>query len=70
MSNEGINFCTVKVDTDKCTFCMECTDICPTGALTFDGDVVVFMHNSFECSYCEACLDVCEPECLEILEGK
>ena len=70
MSNEGINFCTVKVDTDKCTFCMECVNICPTEALTFDGDVVVFMHDSDKCTYCEQCLNMCEAECLEILEAE
>ena len=65
---EGVNFCTVKVDMTKCTLCMECVHTCPNDALTFDGDVVVFMHSAYECAYCEVCMDVCEPECLEILE--
>ena len=65
---EGINFVTVRVDMNKCTLCMECTQTCPTGALTFESDVVVFMHSAYECSYCEVCMDVCEQECLEILD--
>ena len=63
-----VNFCTVRVDMDKCNMCLECTQICPTGALTFDTMVVVFMHNAYECSYCNVCMDVCEKGCLKILE--
>ena len=65
---EGVNFCTVKVDMDKCTLCLECTHTCPNNALTFDGEVVVFMHSAYECAYCEVCMDVCETEAIKILE--
>ena len=68
MSDTGVNFCTVKVDMKQCTMCLECVNTCPNGALTFDSDVVVFMHSSYECAYCEVCSDVCEPQCLQILE--
>ena len=66
MTDEGINFCTVRVDEKKCNFCMECVNTCPTGALTYEK--VCFTHNAYECSYCEVCIDVCENECLQILE--
>ena len=65
---EGVNFCTVRIDNDKCTYCMECVNTCPTNALTYDDTVKCFMHNAYECSYCEVCMDVCEPEALTILE--
>lgn len=68
MSDVGVNFCTVKVDMDKCNLCLECVHSCPNDALTFDADVTVFMHDAYSCAYCEVCMDVCEPECLEILE--
>ena len=65
---EGVNFCTVRIDSNKCDYCMECVNTCPNGALTYDGDVKVFMHNAYECAYCEVCMDVCEPEAIKILE--
>ena len=39
MSDVGVNFCTVKVDMDKCNLCLECVDTCPNDALSFDGAV-------------------------------
>ena len=63
-----VNFCTVRIDDKKCDYCMECVNTCPNGALTYDSQVKVFMHNAYECAYCEVCMDVCEVEALEILE--
>ena len=68
MTNEGVNFCTVRIDDKKCNYCMECVNVCTTGALTYDKAVKVFMHNAYECSYCEVCMDVCEPEAIKILD--
>ena len=68
MSNEGINFCTVKIDDHKCDYCMECVNTCPTGALTYDCQVKVFQHNAYECSYCEVCMDVCEREAIKVMD--
>ena len=65
---EGVNFCTVRIDSNKCDYCLECVNTCPTGALTYDRTVKAFMHNAYECSYCEVCMDVCEQDALEILE--
>lgn len=65
---EGVNFCTVKIDDSKCDYCMECVNTCPNGALTYERDVKVFMHNAYECSYCEVCMDVCDQEAIKILE--
>ena len=65
MSN-GSNYCTVRIDTSKCDFCMECVNTCTTGALTYE-DTVCFCHNSQECAYCEVCIDVCEKNAITIL---
>ena len=63
-----VNFCTVRVDSNKCSYCLDCVEACNTGALTYDSSVKVFMHNAYSCAYCEVCMDVCEPEALTILE--
>ena len=65
---EGVNFCTVRIDSNKCDYCMECVNTCPNDALTYDNTVKVFMHNAYECAYCEVCMDVCEPEAIKILD--
>ena len=65
---EGVNFVTVRIDDKKCDYCMECVNTCPTGALTYDSQVKVFMHNAYECSYCEVCMDVCDQEAITILD--
>ncbi len=65
---EGVTFCTVRIDSNKCDYCMECVNTCPNGALTYDSTVKVFMHNAYECAYCEVCMDVCEPEAIKILD--
>ena len=65
---EGVNFCTVRVDSDKCTYCLECVKGCMNGALTYDSTVKVFMHSAYACAYCEWCMDCCEEDCIEILD--
>ncbi len=49
----------VTIDTDKCTGCGECVDICPVEVYELaDGksDPV----NAEECLGCESCVEVCE----------
>ena len=67
MSDVGVNFCTVRIDDNKCSRCLECVDNCPTGALTYEAPVT-FTHNAYECSYCECCMDLCSDGALQILE--
>ena len=68
MSDIGNVYCTVRVDDSKCDFCMECVQLCPTEALTYDK--VCFNHDKTKCSYCEVCSDVCENMAITILEEK
>ena len=37
---EGVNFCTVRIDSNKCDYCMECVNTCPNGALCITHTVV------------------------------
>ena len=62
-----VNFLTVRIDDSKCNYCMECVNTCPNKALTYDGDVKVFMHNAYECSFDEYCMDVCPNSAIQIL---
>ena len=68
VTDEGVNFCTVRIDDKKCDYCLDCVEACPNNALTYDGDVKVFMHNSYGCAYCEYCMDVCQKDAIKILE--
>lgn len=59
----------LKIDYTKCTYCMECVDICTSKALTYDKKINKFNFVSEDCTYCEVCLDLCEPEAITIKEG-
>ena len=65
---EGVNFVTVKIDDQKCDYCLDCVNACTTGALTYDNSVKVFMHNAYECSFDEYCMDVCPNSAITILD--
>lgn len=64
---DGVNFCTVRIDSDKCTYCMECVNTCPNNALTYEESVKCFMHNAYECSFDEYCMDICPNSAIQIL---
>ena len=66
MTDEGVNFCTVRIDDKKCNRCYECIELCSTGALTLNQSI--FCHNAYECAYCEVCMDVCSEEAIQILK--
>ena len=57
-------YATVKIDDKRCDYCLECTTVCPSGALTFDK---CFEHNPNECMNCEVCMDVCPNEAIKIM---
>ena len=59
-----VNFLTVRIDDKKCDYCLECTIVCPSGALWYDK---CFEHDSTKCMNCEVCSDVCEQEAITIL---
>lgn len=61
----GKVLCTVRVDSDRCDYCLECVRLCPSGALTLDKSV--FYHDSTICTYCESCHDVCDHRAITII---
>ena len=65
MSDSGVPLATVQINDKLCTYCLDCVDTCPSGALTYDK---CFEHNPDECMNCEVCMDVCEVNALSIME--
>jgi len=45
-----------KVDTEKCTGCEACVEVCPVEAITIENGVAVI---SDDCTECGACVDEC-----------
>ena len=66
MSNNGVNFCTVHIDDNKCQRCYECINCCSNKALTLDNGI--FVHDAYSCAYCEVCMDVCPNGAISVLE--
>ena len=47
---------------DRCDYCLKCSKICPSGALsTREG---VFYYNSIHCLGCKACHNICDQEAI------
>ena len=57
MSDLGQFYVLLQIDDKRCDYCLECTTVCPSGALTFDK---CFEHDSEKCWYCESCMGFCD----------
>ena len=66
MSDSGVPLVSVRIDDKRCTYCLECTSVCPSGALTYDK---CFEHNPVECMNCESCELICEYGAITINMG-
>lgn len=51
------------IDTEKCTGCGQCIEVCPFGLLRLEGGLVVVEEG---CNLCGACVEVCEFEALSL----
>ena len=47
----------VKIDTEKCTGCAGCIDLCPQIAIAMINDVVTV--DAEKCNECKICVKVC-----------
>ena len=52
------------VDSEKCTGCGECVEVCPVDAIALSDDKAVI--NEEECSDCGSCVDVCPSEAITL----
>jgi electron transfer flavoprotein alpha subunit len=53
------------LDTDKCTVCGQCVEVCPFGVLSLEGETLVIGEG---CNLCGACVEVCEAQALSLPE--
>jgi ferredoxin len=49
----------IVVDEDLCVHCGLCTGVCPTRALTLDGETYRLTFSRSRCIVCEQCLPTC-----------
>ncbi|NVM57678.1 MAG: 4Fe-4S binding protein [Desulfobacterales bacterium] len=58
---------TPTVDSEKCTGCGECVEVCPVECLELEDEKCVPV-NAEECLGCESCVEVCEQEAITVEE--
>ena len=58
----------VTVDTDKCTGCGECVDVCPVEVYELNDGKSNPVHEE-ECLGCESCVEVCEANAITVEEN-
>ena len=63
MSDSGVPLVSVRIDDKRCTYCLECVTVCPSGAITYDK---CFEHDPQECWNCESCMS-CPNEAITVL---
>ena len=66
MSDNGVPYLLIRIDSNKCIRCYTCLANCPTDALRLDKGH--FTHNKEECCFDEVCQDVCPHDALKILD--
>lgn len=52
----------VKVQSDLCSGCEACVDVCPESAISMDGDVALI--DPEKCNDCLTCIDECPTEAI------
>jgi len=57
----------ILIDTDKCSGCGECVDICPSDVFELQDKISVAI-NAEECVGCESCVEVCERRAITVNE--
>jgi NAD-dependent dihydropyrimidine dehydrogenase PreA subunit len=62
------NVATLKLDSDKCTGCRICTQVCPHGVLEIKDKKVRIMDLD-KCMECGACMNNCAFDALKVAPG-
>ena len=51
---------------ERCTGCLTCTTVCPTGALSIQRPEMAVTFDATKCSACELCCPVCPARAMEV----
>jgi ferredoxin len=64
---KGAPYGAVVVDTDKCTLCLSCVSLCPSGALLDNEDVPQLRFQEDACLQCGICSHACPENAITLL---
>lgn len=54
----------LKIDEEKCNFCVRCSMVCPAQCITVDRKEASWKYDPYACVYCGVCIDVCSDNAL------
>ncbi len=63
---EGAPYGLVEVDTGKCTLCLSCVSLCPSGALMDNPDLPQLRFQEAACLQCGLCATICPEEAITL----
>ena len=63
MNDIGCLYVHLSINDTQCTYCLECINVCPSGALSYDH---CFEHNPTECMKCRMCMDCCPEDAIRV----
>ena len=59
----------MRVDSERCTGCGSCVDVCPAGAIELTAGLATVRHDL--CNECQACIDACpQGAILPVVQGE
>ena len=64
---QGAPYGAVLVDTEKCTLCLSCVSLCPSGALGDNPDLPQLRFQEDACLQCGLCTNVCPEQAISLL---
>jgi ferredoxin len=63
----GSPFGEIQVDDEKCTMCMGCVSVCPTGAILDNKDRPCLSFIEWNCVQCSLCAQACPEQAIELI---
>jgi len=57
----------IQINSEKCTFCLACINLCPTGALTENQQPPQILFQANNCAQCGLCVTGCPENVIRLL---